>query len=218
MPDLSIESGFDGPVIGVDEAGRGPWAGPVTVAAAWLDPDAAADLPPGLDDSKKMTVANRAAFHAILTQLPHHHVVLSVPVATIDRDGILKATLGAMAKTAELLARRLAEAGMGEAAQILVDGNQMPPLSRPAQTLVKGDSRSLSIAAASVIAKHERDQIMLALAGKNPGYGWERNMGYGTAAHREAMHRLGVTPHHRRSFAPVRALLETASDTPSTKG
>ena len=218
MPDLSIESGFGGPVIGVDEAGRGPWAGPVTVAAAWLDPDAAADLPPGLDDSKKMTVANRAAFHAILTQLPHHHVVLSVPVATIDRDGILKATLGAMAKTAELLARRLAEAGMGEAAQILVDGNQMPPLSRPAQTLVKGDSRSLSIAAASVIAKHERDQIMLALAGKNPGYGWERNMGYGTAAHREAMHRLGVTPHHRRSFAPVRALLETASDTPSTKG
>ncbi|MEC8263192.1 MAG: ribonuclease HII [Pseudomonadota bacterium] len=218
MPDLSIESGFDGPVIGVDEAGRGPWAGPVTVAAAWLDPDAAADLPPGLDDSKKMTAANRAAFHAILTQPPHHHVVLSVPVATIDRDGILKATLGAMAKTAELLARRLAEAGMGEAAQILVDGNQMPPLSRPAQTLVKGDSRSLSIAAASVIAKHERDGIMLALAGKNPGYGWERNMGYGTAAHREAMHRLGVTPHHRRSFAPVRALLETASDTPSTKG
>ena len=218
MPDLSIESGFDGPVIGVDEAGRGPWAGPVTVAAAWLDPDAAADLPPGLDDSKKMTAANRAAFHAILTQPPHHHVVLSVPVATIDRDGILKATLGAMAKTAELLARRLAEAGMGEAAQILVDGNQMPPLSRPAQTLVKGDSRSLSIAAASVIAKHERDRIMLALAGKNPGYGWERNMGYGTAAHREAMHRLGVTPHHRRSFAPVRALLETASDTPSIKG
>ena len=218
MPDLSIESGFDGPVIGVDEAGRGPWAGPVTVAAAWLDPDAAADLPPGLDDSKKMTAANRAAFHAILTQPPHHHVVLSVPVATIDRDGILKATLGAMAKTAELLARRLAEAGMGEAAQILVDGNQMPPLSRPAQTLVKGDSRSLSIAAASVIAKHERDRIMLAFAGKNPGYGWERNMGYGTAAHREAMHRLGVTPHHRRSFAPVRALLETASDTPSTKG
>ncbi len=218
MPDLSIESGFDGPVIGVDEAGRGPWAGPVTVAAAWLDPDAAADLPPGLDDSKKMTAANRAALHAILTQPPHHHVVLSVPVATIDRDGILKATLGAMAKTAELLARRLAEAGMGEAAQILVDGNQMPPLSRPAQTLVKGDSRSLSIAAASVIAKHERDRIMLARAGKNPGYGWERNMGYGTAAHREAMHRLGVTPHHRRSFAPVRALLETASDTPSTKG
>ena len=83
MPDLSIESGFDGPVIGVDEAGRGPWAGPVTVAAAWLDPDAAADLPPGLDDSKKMTAANRAAFHAILTQPPHHHVVLSVPVATI---------------------------------------------------------------------------------------------------------------------------------------
>ena len=119
---------------------------------------------------------------------------------------------------AELLARRLAEAGIGEAAQILVDGNQMPPLSRPAQTVVKGDSRSLSIAAASVIAKHERDQIMQGLAGENPGYGWERNMGYGTATHREALDRFGVTRHHRRSFAPIRRLLCDGADTPSTKG
>ena len=173
MPDLSIESGFDGPVIGVDEAGRGPWAGPVTIAAAWLDQDTVAGFPPGLDDSKKMTAASRAAFHGILTQLPHHHVVLSVPVEVIDRDGILKATLAGMVRAAELLAKRLSEAGIGEAAQILIDGNQMPPLARPAQTVVKGDSRSLSIAAASVIAKHERDRIMQRLASENPGYGWE---------------------------------------------
>lgn len=218
MPDLEIESGFDGPVIGIDEAGRGPWAGPVTVAAAWLNPKAVPDLPKGLDDSKKMTAANRAAFHAILTAPPHHHAVLSVPVEVIDRDGILRATLAGMASVADMLADRLRSADIGDPVQVLVDGNQMPPLSHPAQTLVKGDSRSLSIAAASVIAKHERDRIMIRLAGDHPGFGWETNMGYGTAAHRDGLHRHGVTPHHRRSFAPVRALLADTGDTPSTKG
>ena len=227
MPDLQIESGFDGPVIGIDEAGRGPWAGPVTVAAAWLDPQAVTDLPPGLDDSKKMTAASRAAFYAILTGPPHQHAVLSVPVEDIDRIGILRATLTGMARVAEILADRLLASGIGTPVQILVDGNQMPPLALPAQTLVKGDSRSLSIAAASVIAKHERDRIMTALAADYAGYGWETNMGYGTAAHREALNRIGVTPHHRRSFAPVRALLSDGkgaagqadtADTASTKG
>lgn len=222
MPDLEIESGFEGPVIGIDEAGRGPWAGPVTAAAAWLDPQAVADLPPGLDDSKKMTAANRAAFFRILAGLPHYHAVLSVPVAQIDRDGILRATLACMARVAEMLADRLVSAGIGMPVQVLVDGNQMPPLSLPAQTLVKGDARSLSIAAASVIAKQERDRLMSVLAADHPGYGWETNMGYGTAAHREALNRLGVTPHHRRSFAPVRALLDDSAaaadtgDTPDT--
>jgi len=218
MPDFAIEAGFDGPVIGIDEAGRGPWAGPVSVAAAWLDPATVADLPPGLDDSKKMSAASRAAFHAILTRPPHFHAVLSVPVEEIDRDGILRATLAGMARVAETLADSLVSAGIGVPVQVLVDGNQMPPLSFPAQTLVKGDSRSLSIAAASVIAKHERDRIMTSLAADHPGYGWERNMGYGTAAHREGLDQLGVTPHHRRSFAPVRARLDPAGDTPNTKG
>lgn len=216
MPDLVIESGFDGPVIGIDEAGRGPWAGPVSVAAAWLHPAAAADLPPGLDDSKKMSAAKRAAFHAILTRRPHHHAVLLVSVEEIDRDGILRATLAGMARVAEMLADSLTSAGIGTPAQVLVDGNQMPPLSLPAQTLVKGDSRSLSIAAASVIAKQERDQVMTVLAADHPGYGWETNMGYGTAAHREGMDQLGVTAHHRRSFAPVRARLAVTGDTPDT--
>ena len=91
-------------------------------------------------------------------------------------------------------------------------------LAAPAQTVVKGDSKSLSIAAASVIAKHERDLVMTDLAAAHPGYGWETNMGYGTAAHRSAMARLGVTPHHRRSFAPVRDQLAAMADTASTKG
>ena len=207
MPDLSIEAGFAGPVIGIDEAGRGPRAGPVTVAACWLDPEAIPHLPPGLDDSKKLSAPRRAAFHAVLTAPPHRHAVVSVPVAHIDRDGILKATLNGMARAAETLAEDLLAAGYGEVAQLLIDGNQMPPTRLPAQTVVKGDSRSLSIAAASVIAKHERDSIMGQLAKSCPGYGWETNMGYGTRTHQEGLARLGVTAHHRRSFAPVRKAL-----------
>ncbi|MGC6454218.1 MAG: ribonuclease HII [Candidatus Puniceispirillaceae bacterium] len=219
MPDLSIEQGFAGPVIGIDEAGRGPWAGPVTVAAAWLHPQAIASLPPGLDDSKKLSPAKRAAFHQHLTSGPHLHALVTVPVAVIDRDGILRATLDAMTPAAARLAERISGAGHGAVAQVLIDGNQMPSgLAAPAQTLVKGDSRSLSIAAASVIAKHERDSLMLALSTAHPGYGWETNMGYGTAAHRDAMARLGVTAHHRRSFAPVREQLASIGDTASTKG
>jgi len=219
MPDLSIEQGFAGPVIGIDEAGRGPWAGPVTVAAAWLHPDAVASLPPGLDDSKKLSAQKRAAFHHLLTSGPHLHALVSVPVEVIDSDGILRATLDAMATAAAMLGEMIRGAGHGTVAQLLIDGNQMPRgLTAPAQTVVKGDSRSLSIAAASVIAKHERDKVMTALAATHPGYGWETNMGYGTAAHRRALASLGVTPHHRRSFAPVRDQLAPAGDTASTKG
>ena len=218
MPDLSIESGFVGPVIGVDEAGRGPWAGPVTIVACWLDPAAIPHLPEGLDDSKKLSAKRRAAFHALLTGPPYRHAVVTVPVAVIDSDGILKATLDGMVRAAATLASDLETAGLGDIGQVLIDGNRMPPTDLPAQTVVRGDSRSLSIAAASVIAKHERDWIMQGLAGENPGYGWERNMGYGTVAHREALDRLGVTRHHRRSFAPIRRLLCDGAETPSRKG
>lgn len=219
MPDLSIERGFDGPVIGIDEAGRGPWAGPVTVAAAWLHPEALAELPPGLDDSKKLSPRKRADFHHVLTSGAHLHALVIVPVEVIDRDGILRATLDAMAVAATTLADRISDEGHGAVAQLLIDGNQMPRgLKAPAQTVVKGDARSLSIAAASVIAKHERDCLMTALAATHPGYGWETNMGYGTAAHRDAMQRHGVTPHHRRSFAPVREQLASNADTAATKG
>jgi len=207
MPDLSIESGFAGPVIGIDEAGRGPWAGPVTIAACWLDQTALAGLVPGLDDSKKLTAAQRSAFNSILTAPPHRHAVISIPVEIIDRDGILNATLAGMVAVASELAARLVENGPGKVAQVLIDGNQMPDLELPAQIVVKGDSRSLSIAAASVIAKHARDRIMLDLAGGWPGYGWETNMGYGTRTHQQGLASLGVTPHHRRSFAPVRRAL-----------
>ena len=136
MPDLSIEAGFAGPVIGVDEAGRGPWAGPVTIAACWLDPSAIPHLPEGLDDSKKLSAKRRAAFHAVLTVPPHRHAVVTVPVAVIDSDGILKATLDGMARAAASLAADLRAAGLGEIAQVLIDGNRMPPTELPAQTVV----------------------------------------------------------------------------------
>lgn len=215
MPDLSIEAGFDGPVIGVDEAGRGPWAGPVTIVAMWLNPAFVADLPGGLDDSKKLTARCRAEFHDILICPPHDHELVVVPVAVIDELGILKATLQGMATAAHHLAARIAAAGLGAVRQVLIDGNVMPSLNLPAQTVVKGDSRSLSIAGASVIAKHARDQIMLDLARQHPGYGWDSNMGYGTAAHRDGLAELGVTPHHRRSFAPIRRCLETDIQSPT---
>ena len=211
MPDLSIESGFVGPVIGVDEAGRGPWAGPVTIAACWLDPAAIPHLPEGLDDSKKLSAKRRAAFHAVLTGPPHRHAVVTVPVAVIDSDGILKATLDGMVRAAATLAADLEAAGLGDIGQVLIDGNQMPPTDLPAQTVVRGDSRSLSIAAASVIAKQERDAVMIRLAADHPGYGWETNMGYGTRTHQEGLATHGVTTHHRRSVAPVRRALGAVS-------
>lgn len=211
MPDLSIEAGFDGPVIGVDEAGRGPWAGPVTIAALWLNPTAHSNLPAGLDDSKKLSAARRSTFHDILVQPPHDHELVIVPVEVIDDIGILQATLRGMTTAASTLAARIEASGQRTVQQVLIDGNIMPPLELPGQTVVKGDSKSLSIAGASVIAKHVRDQIMLDLASQFPGYGWDSNMGYGTKAHQEGLARLGVSPHHRRSFAPIRRCLEAGS-------
>ena len=130
----------------------------------------------------------------MLTGAPHRHAVVTVPVALIDRDGILQATLDGMARAAETLAEDLLAAGYGDVAQLLIDGNQMPPTGLPAQTVVKGDSRSLSIAAASVIAKQERDAVMLRLAEDHPGYGWETNMGYGTRTHQQGLATHGC--HH----------------------
>ncbi len=188
-----------GPVAGVDEAGRGPLAGPV-VAAAVCFPGLA--LPPAvrglIDDSKKLSPARReAAFAAILQAGAVGTGAASV--AEIDRLNILQATLLAMQRAVAALAAPPAAA--------LIDGNRAPALPCPAHPLVGGDRRSLSIAAASIVAKVTRDRIMARLAADYPGYGWERNAGYGVAAHRAALAALGPTPHHRRTFAPVRDLL-----------
>lgn len=196
MLDFAAERAGALPCAGVDEAGRGPWAGPVVAAAVVLDP---ARLPPGLNDSKKLAAARREALFAALAGVAAIGVGRA-EVAEIDALGILRANDLAMARALAALPVRPARA--------LIDGNRVPPgLDCPAEAVVRGDGAVLSIAAASIVAKVTRDRIMTALAREFPQYGWERNAGYGTAAHRAALERHGVTALHRRSFAPIHKIL-----------
>ena len=209
MPDLDHERKFNAPVIGIDEAGRGPWAGPVTVTAIWLCPSAYDALPAGIDDSKKIKSPRRAALAAALMAPPHLYHTVSIEVAQIDQMGILKATFAGMVMAASELADKMVKAGWGAPVHALVDGNLLPPdMPLPATALITGDSRSLSIAAASLIAKTARDQIMQDLALAYPDYGWASNMGYGTKAHQAGLDQFGLTPHHRHSFKPIRRYLD----------
>ena len=209
MPNLDYERQFNAPVIGIDEAGRGPWAGPVTVTAIWLCPSAYDALPAGIDDSKKIKPPRRAALAAALMAPPHLSQTVSIEVAQIDQMGILKATFAGMVMAASELADKMVKAGWGAPVHALVDGNLLPPdMPLPATALIKGDSRSLSIAAASLIAKTARDQIMQDLALAYPDYGWASNMGYGTKAHQAGLDQFGLTPHHRHSFKPIRRYLD----------
>jgi ribonuclease HII len=209
MPDLDHERRVNAPVIGIDEAGRGPWAGPVTVTAIWLCPSAYDMLPADIDDSKKIKPPRRAALAAALMAPPHLSHTVSIEVAQIDQMGILKATFAGMVMVASKLADKMVKAGWGAPVHALVDGNLLPPnMPLPATALIKGDSRSLSIAAASLIAKTSRDQIMQDLALAYPDYGWASNMGYGTKTHQAGLDQFGLTPHHRHSFKPIRRYLE----------
>jgi ribonuclease HII len=183
-------------IAGVDEVGRGPLCGPVTAAAVILNPD---DIPEGLNDSKKMSAKKRdALYDEILAKADC--CIAHATVQEIDEINILRASHLAMTR---------AIAGLTKAPDhILIDGNMIPKgLATYAEAVVKGDGRSLSIAAASIIAKVARDRIMGDLAIEFPGYGWEKNAGYGTKQHLEALRALGVTPHHRRSFKPIHNIL-----------
>jgi len=202
MPDFSFESECKGLVCGVDEAGRGPWAGPVVAGAAILDPKLLPeDLRQGLDDSKKLKAAKREALLARLVEADGVQLGLGVAsVEEVDRLNILQATFLAMKRAVENLPNAPDFA--------LIDGNKIPPhLPCPARAIIKGDGLSLSIAAASIQAKVARDHMMVELDELFPGYGWANNAGYGTAQHQEALKRLGLTPHHRKSFAPIRKIL-----------
>lgn len=202
-PDLSLEETTDGLVAGIDEAGRGPWAGPVIAAAVVLDRHRLpAALAAAIDDSKRLTRARRERVFAALPESARIGVG-EASVAEIDELNVLNAALLAMQ-------RAVAELDV-KPELALVDGNRLPRLPCRALAVVGGDGRCLSIAAASIVAKVTRDRLMEALAREYPGYGWERNAGYGTAAHQQALSRLGLTPHHRRSFKPVMALLDGTS-------
>jgi len=205
-PDFSLEQASPGPVAGIDEVGRGPWAGPVVVAAVVFPcrNSLPAILRHGLNDSKTLSPARREALFA---ELPACTVIGlgAASIAEIDCFNILQATLRAMARAITQLERQM-ETGPSLA---LVDGTHAPPLSCPVRTVIRGDSKSLSIAAASIVAKVTRDRLMVELSHRYPGFGWERNAGYGTAEHREGLARLGITPHHRRSFKPIKILSQS---------
>lgn len=198
LPDFAFERRAQGlgylQIAGLDEVGRGPLAGPVVAAAVILDPSR---IPQGLRDSKTLSAPRREALAAEIRQVARV-AVARASVEEIDRLNILQASLLAMTRAA-------AELGPD---YHLIDGNKIPAALRDrAECIVKGDARCLSIAAASIVAKVERDREMVDLAQQHPGYSWERNAGYPTAEHLAALKNLGVTPVHRRSFAPVHNIL-----------
>ena len=201
---LRAKLGLDTRIAGVDEVGRGPWAGPVTACAVVLNP---ANIPEGLADSKALSAKKRdALFEPILESADVG--IAHVSVQYIDRLNILQASL---------LAMKLALEELNTAAEFaLIDGNKAPPnLQMPSECLIKGDARCLSIAAASIVAKVTRDRMMVSLAQQFPHYGWETNAGYGTKVHQEGLKNYGVTQHHRRSFKPIHNIL-CAPKTPNS--
>ncbi|MGE0408441.1 MAG: ribonuclease HII [Amphiplicatus sp.] len=187
---------------GVDEAGRAPLAGPVVAAAVILDRQC---MPAGIRDSKTIVEKRRGEIAAALWKTAHIGVGIA-SVEEIDRLNILQASLLAMTRAVDALPVK--------PALCLVDGNIKPKLGCPAYAIVKGDGRSFSIAAASIIAKVARDRMMCDLAREFPHYAWDSNKGYAVEAHRAALAQYGVTPHHRRSFAPVHNILYAESSSP----
>ena len=197
-PDLSLEAAHPWPVCGVDEAGRGPWAGPVSAAAVILDP---ARTPAGLDDSKKLGERRREALEVEIKASALAWGVGFASVGEIAELNILQATGLAM--------RRAVEALAVAPAFILVDGSYRFDLPAPVRPVVRGDSLSASIAAASILAKTARDRVMVELDEAWPDYGFAAHKGYHAPVHVEALQRLGPCPAHRMSWAPIRALLDS---------
>ena len=185
------------PVAGCDEAGRGPLAGPVVAAAVVLDPDR---IPKGIDDSKRLSAEKREELFEKICATSAFAVAFASP-ARIDRDNILRASLWALARAVQALPQM--------PKHVFVDGRDRLALSCDCEAVIGGDGMVVSIAAASIIAKVTRDRMMKVLAESFPGYGWERNVGYPTPEHRAALKRLGLTPHHRRTFRAVYEVLAT---------
>lgn len=197
VPDFALElaarQAGHWPVAGTDEAGRGPLAGPVVAAAVILDPD---HIPAGLNDSKQLSLKQREALFVEICATAHVSIASSGP-RHIDDKNILRASLDAM--------RRAVDALPIKAAYVLVDGRDVPAnLSCPAKAVIQGDARSLSIAAASIIAKVTRDRMMVRAGTVYPAYGFGQHAGYGTAQHRKAIVEHGACPLHRMSFRPLR--------------
>ena len=206
-PTLAFDQQFPGPCVGLDEVGYGPWAGPVVTAAVMiLRPSAVQSFEGQVQDSKKLTLKKREALYEQLTT--HPDVAFNIGLASveeIDALNIRRATCVAMERAYD-------HPAFQGVVTLLVDGTV--PLTHPtarAISVVKGDAQSFAIACASIIAKVTRDRLMVALHEDFPVYGWNTNVGYGTATHQAGLQAVGVSPHHRRSYAPIRALLESES-------
>lgn len=201
MPDYALEAAHGGLVVGIDEVGRGPLAGPVVAAAVAFTSPPDEMLSRLLDDSKKLTAKRRMVAYDLLMQASNIMIgVGAASVTEIEQINIAQACHLAMRRALDRLGR------MPDLA--LVDGKHAPKLPCPIQMVIGGDGISLSIAAASIIAKITRDRLMARLAVRHDAYGWERNAGYGTAVHMSGLKTQGVTPHHRRGFAPIRNMIE----------
>lgn len=205
MPDFEIEDGFDVPVAGIDEAGRGPWAGPVVAGAVVInDRNIDKALLEGLDDSKKLSAKKREQLYdKLFAEEKAGRLFIGIGTASaeeIDRLNILQATFLAMKRAAEALKIKPQAA--------IVDGNQNPKgFACPTRTVVRGDAKSYSISAASIVAKVYRDRLMSEMAKKYPYYGFEKNAGYGTAAHINGLKEHGICPEHRKSYKPIKKIL-----------
>ena len=203
MPDFSLEESLglstSAVIVGVDEVGRGPLAGPVTAAAVFFDRQKiTSDLLTKIDDSKKIAQKKRATISKQIESI----AIIGIGWASsgeIDQLNILEATMLAMQRAISSLRKQI----ISDPDYILIDGNKVPRLDFPSKAIVRGDEKSLSIAAASIVAKNKRDAFMASLSKLYPGYGWEKNAGYGTGEHLAAIEREGITVHHRRSFKPI---------------
>ena len=203
MPDFSLEESLglstSAVIVGVDEVGRGPLAGPVTAAAVFVDRQKIkSDLLTKIDDSKKIAQKKRATISKQIESI----AIIGIGWASsgeIDQLNILEATMLAMQRAIFSLQKQI----ILDPDYILIDGNKVPRLDFPSKAIVRGDEKSLSIAAASIVAKSKRDAFMTSLSKLYPGYGWEKNAGYGTREHLAAIEREGITVHHRRSFKPI---------------
>ncbi len=201
MPDFEHEDRHSGFVCGIDEVGRGPLAGPVVAACVVIPQDQRHhDFIRGIDNSKNLSKTKRAALSKLILSI-FPSAIVEIGVEEIDRINILQASLLAMRQSCESIHKIYA------LSHALVDGNKAPDLPCSSTTIIKGDDKSLSIAAASIIAKVYRDALMEKLAKEFPHYGWERNAGYPTADHINALDRFGVTIHHRTTFGPVKLRL-----------
>ena len=203
MPDFSLEESLglsaSAVIVGVDEVGRGPLAGPVTAAAVYVDRQKITlDLLTKIDDSKKISQKKRATVSKQIESI----AIIGIGWASsgeIDQLNILEATMLAMQRAISSLRKQI----ISDPDYILIDGNKVPRLDFPSKAIVRGDEKSISIAAASIVAKSKRDAFMTSLSKLYPCYGWEKNAGYGTGEHLAAIEREGITVHHRRSFKPI---------------